>query len=248
MATMNLDLKNVVVKRGKFTLQIPDMHISAGTVGISGPNGSGKSTLLRLLDGLIRPAEGSILINGKNIHEMQPSERSRLISYLPQEIPSPFAFRALEVVKLSGYSRHSGKNDALECMKMLEIDHLSGRNFNTLSGGEKRLTMLAGLIYQDSEIILMDEPETYLDVKHRVMLRKAVKTLISQGKSIVTVIHDLSRLTESFDFIMLMKEGKIIHSGRSEDAVNVETLSDTFSVKFLKIEGEENRFVAMDEV
>ncbi len=245
---MNLELSGVRLSLGKFTLDIPDLSVSGNTVGIAGPNGSGKSTFLKLIDGLIGPESGTVTVNGNNVLRMPPMQRARLISYLPQEIPTPFAFRAIDVVKLSGYSAEENESRALECMEMLEIDHLACRDFNSLSGGEKRLAMLAGMIYQNSDIILMDEPETYLDVKHKVMLRRAVRKLASEGKSFITVIHDLDGLSRSTEMAILMKNGKVMHHGQTPDVVNEKNLAEIFSVKFLKdVNSVENRYVALDE-
>lgn len=248
MATMNLELKNITVMLGKFRLSIPEMSISSNTVGISGPNGSGKSTLLRLINGLIVPNEGTVRINGIDIHSLPPLKRARLISYLPQETPSPFAFRALDVVKLSGYSNDEDEKRALDCMEMLEVKHLAGRNFNSLSGGEKRLVMLSGQIYQDSDIVLLDEPETYLDIKHRLILRRAVNSMIDSGKSVITVLHSLEGLSKNNDVTVLMREGNVIHFGPTSDVINEDNLRDTFSVGFLKdMNSMEERYIAFEE-
>lgn len=248
MATMNLEIRNLILRLGNFSLEIPDLSISGSTIAISGPNGSGKSTLLRIIDGLLAAPAGTVKVNGTEISEIMPAKRARLLSYLPQEIPSPFAFRAIDVVKLSGYSRDEDEDAAIECMHLLEIDGLANRNFNNLSGGEKRLTMLAGLIYQDSEVILMDEPETYLDIKHKVILRKAMKELVKKGKSVITVIHDLDELSSSAEQTVLMRDGRVLHYGLTGEVINEKNLGETFSVKFLKgVKTDEKRFVAMED-
>lgn len=247
MATMSLELSNVSLRLGKFRLQIPEISVEAGTIGISGPNGSGKSTLLRLINALIIPDEGTITINGYDVGSLSPLRRARLISYLPQETPSPFAFRAIDVVKLSGYSREEDENRAMECMEMMEVQHLAGRDFNSLSGGERRLVLLAGLIYQNSDIILLDEPETYLDVKHKIILRKAMNRLRNEGKSLITVLHDLDGLSRDNEVSMLMKGGSIVHYGPTSAIINEENLKDTFSVRFLRdVDSMEKRYIAFE--
>lgn len=248
MATTSLELENVEVEFGSFRLSVPRLSFTGSVTGIGGPNGSGKSTLLRIMDGLLKPQRGEARIDGREVSVIKPLERARMISYLPQEIPSPFAFRAIDVVKLAGYSTEENEDRAVQCMERLEIENLAGRNFNSLSGGEKRLTMLAGIMYQNSDIILMDEPETYLDIKHRVILRRAIREFSVEGKKLVLVLHDIDALARLTDETILMKGGRVVYSGPTSATVNEKTLTDVFSVRFIRDSGPgSGRYVAEEQ-
>lgn len=234
MDPMRIKFENVKLRLGSFVLDVKDLEVDGNVVGILGPNGSGKSSLLKLMDGLIKPTSGHIYLDGNDVSSLDPKRKANRISYLPQEIPAPFAFRAIDVVKLAGFSREENHEEALSCMEELHIGELANRNFNSLSGGEKRLIMLAGTMYQNSDIVLLDEPETYLDIRHRVILKRTIKNLSAHGKSVIIVQHDLDGIARLTDKTLLILNGQILHYGDTSTVMNEKNLSQVFSVRFSK--------------
>jgi len=152
------------------------LAVEAATMtAIIGSNGSGKSTLIRLLAGLLRPTQGSILLEGKPLDDWQPRLRAREIAYMPQATATVFPFRALDVV-LSGRTPHAPRfgfeNDrdraiALESLAAAGAAHLAERCVTGLSGGEKQMVILARALAQEPRVLLLDEPAAALDLKHR---------------------------------------------------------------------------------
>jgi len=232
LGIMKIEFNNLQFNNGRFSLEIESMNLRSRVIGILGPNGAGKSTLLKLIDGILHPSKGSLKINGYEISKLEPRRRARLVSYLPQEIPNPFVFKAIDVVRIYGYSNHGSDELAFNALKSLGISDLAFVDFNHMSGGERRLVMLAGLIYQNSNLILMDEPESFLDIAHKVILREAIKSLVRDGKQIIIVLHDIGDLIRLTDEIVMMKKGRVLYHGSTHEVINERTLSDIFSLPF----------------
>lgn len=245
---MKVDINNLEIKLGSFRSEIDHLSMEDGVWGIAGPNGSGKTSLVKAIDGLIEPVNGNITVNGRNVQEMTYRERARIISYLPQEIVNPFNFRVSDVVKLSGYSGDGNDGRVAEALDMVGILNLMNREFSTLSGGEKRLVMLAGTIYQDSSLIIMDEPETFLDVKHKHILKKVVRKLTKKGKMIIVVLHDIESIISMTNCTVLMSHGKVVDTGFTSNIVNEKNLETVFGVKFIKDDSSQMiRFLEYDD-
>lgn len=234
---MFLELEQLGFSRGTFSLKDISISVPDGSIlGIGGQNGSGKSTLLKLMYGFYKAEEGSIRIDDTPLSSLSPREISRKIAVVNQEISEPFNFTALEVVTLSGYSRENDTITPIEAMEKCGISHLSNRIFSELSGGEKRLVIIAAAVYQDARMILMDEPTAFLDVDKEQTVKKIIRNLMESGRTLVLVLHDINLLNSLCSHVVLLREGRIVASGPKDDVLSLENLEKAYSVKFRVLE------------
>ena len=163
---------------------------------IMGQNGSGKSTLLRVLGGIMPYFSGSIRVNGRELSGMKSKERARLIGFLGQHHKAVFPFKVSDVV-LTGRTPYidffPGKRDVLvadEAMEMVGVSSLRNRVYSELSGGEQQLVLIARILTQQPEILLLDEPISHLDYNNQLRIIKMIKKLVGERVTIVAVLHD----------------------------------------------------------
>ena len=217
----------------RFHLGPVSLSVKGGEVlGIGGPNGSGKSTLLKVMLRLIRPTRGRITIEGEDIENMTQHDLSRKLAYLPQNLFSPLNLSVQDVLLASQYSleRKSNRLDAI--INRYGIEDLKHRDFNSLSGGEKRLVMLIGAINQDSDAILMDEPDTFLDVDKEIQVMEEIRNVRDSGRSVIVILHDLNKLAKICDNVIMLKSGKVIAYGPTDEVLVPETLEKMYSASF----------------
>jgi iron complex transport system ATP-binding protein len=227
------------------------MEFYQGTFyGIIGPNGCGKSTLLKNLYGYLSPAEGSISIYDKDIHKLKARQRAKYIAYVPQETNTGFDFSVYDVIAMGRNPYHSGlqaltKEDhdiIMEAMEETSTLHLKDKSINELSGGEKQRTILARAFAQDSEIILMDEPVSMLDINHQVEIMDLAKSLADRKyKTIICVLHDLNLAAQYTHHIFLMKDGKLIEAGMQDEVLTEDILTDVYGVSVRVREDEDSK-------
>jgi iron complex transport system ATP-binding protein len=209
-----------------------------GVMGaVIGANGSGKSTLIRLLAGLIVPASGVVAFDGAPLAKLGARERAQRIAYVPQTPAMVFPFTALEVA-LTGRSPYSGRlrfesewdeEIALEALAKLDAAHLAARPVTELSGGERQLVTVARALAQEPQVLLLDEPASALDLKHRTQLLRALHGLRDKrGLTVLMITHDLMLLDLAFDIVFAMKCGRVIASGKPDVVLNSTVLGETY--------------------
>ena len=207
--------------------------------GILGPNGSGKSTLVRLLSRILRPTAGTIRLGGADLAAVPLRELARRIAVVPQETSLDFPFSVLEVV-LMGRAPHlgglglEGDRDvaaAERAMSEAGVAELAGRPFQELSGGEKQRVVIARALAQEPELLLLDEPTTFLDIKHEVAIFDLLADLSSErGITVVVVLHDLNLAALYCERLAFLRGGELLACGRTEEVLtyrNVRTAYDT---------------------
>lgn len=240
-----IDLKHVCSGYGAeellhdITLSIPKQSITA----VIGPNGCGKSTLLRTICGLLKPANGEILLDSLPQSQYSQNALARTVSFLPQH-RSASSIRAETLVlhgrfPYMGYPRHYREEDrkaAREAMEWTGVSHLRSRNMSTLSGGEQQKVYIAMLLAQGTPIVLMDEPTTYLDISHKFDVIHLVQEMKRSGKTIVMVLHDLDLALKYADQVVLMDHGQITACGTPETVFASGKIEKTFSVHPGKME------------
>jgi len=214
---------------------------------IFGPNGAGKTTLFKILSGLIHNYSGKVFINDRNIKKFKRKEIARSIAYLPQFEEFTLPLTVNEILKagrypysslLKGYSKKDKKiiNNVL---KTFDIDQFINRNIHSLSGGERKKVMLASAFIQDVDIILLDEPFTFLDPDAGNELKNLLKKMNNSGKTIVAVSHSIETLFSEVNKTLALKEGKVLYSGKK--IFSTKLFKKTFNVKFnrVKLKGKE---------
>jgi iron complex transport system ATP-binding protein len=223
---------------GSFVLDNVNIDIEAGKLTfILGQNGSGKSTLLKIFAGLLNAQKGTINLLGNDNSKLSFSERSKLIGFLNQQHNAVFPFSVEDVV-LTGRAgfinyipKESDKTAAIEAIEKVGILHLRNRNYTELSGGEQQLVMIARLLAQNPKILLLDEPTTYLDFSNQSHLLNLLKKLVSEGLTIITVMHDPNLAFMFGDDFLFVKDKKVIRSGESLKAWDTEFLKTIYHGK-----------------
>ncbi|MCL5800782.1 MAG: ABC transporter ATP-binding protein [Candidatus Thermoplasmatota archaeon] len=239
---MQLEASGLRLNRGRFSLCVDNFSVKGGEiVGIGGPNGSGKSTFLRLLCGISAPESGVVRLDGKDMRRFPRIEIARHISLMGQEIPMPFALSVNDILRTSAYSNPQNEDRVDEILDICSISALRYRDYNTLSGGEKRMVLFAASILQDAGILLMDEPGTYLDPDRERIIFSVIEELRDKGKSIVLVLHDISALHRYSDKVCLMREGKTVGFGPKNEIMTEENLKTAFGLPFRTYDSPEGR-------
>ena len=199
-----------------------DLTIPEGqTMAIVGPSGGGKTTLLKSIAGLLKPFKGSIIVKGKEISSLSSKEKAKNISYIAQRPSSPEGLTLLDIV-LMGYNSslsllsRVGKKEEEEAksvIKSLSLEEKTNELFSSLSEGQKQLGILARALIQSSPIMLMDEPESALDYKNRIMLLETIRKIAKEmDKTVLLTMHSPEYAIRYADRIVTMKDKKIKRS------------------------------------
>jgi iron complex transport system ATP-binding protein len=221
------------------SLVIRDVSLTSepgSMTAVIGANGSGKSTLVRMLAGLMRPRAGSISLDGIPLNDWEPRLRARQIAYVPQSTLTAFPFPVLDIV-MSGRTPHAPRfgfesahdmEKAVEALEYAGAAHLAGRSFTGLSGGERQMVILARALAQEPRLLLLDEPSSSLDLKHRAdLIRALVRLRESRKLSVVMITHDL-QLTGSFDKIVALRCGEVVGAGTPDEVLRDQLLREIY--------------------
>ncbi len=203
-------------------------------MGILGANGAGKSTLLKLLSGILKAQKGSVLYKDKPLPGMDKREIAKKIAYIPQDPVFAFPFTVSEVV-LMGRAPYTGRFDferesdweiALAAMDTVGITHLKDRLITEISSGERQLASIGRALVQEPEVMILDEPATFLDIKHRNEIMTILRNMKEErGILIVAATHDIFTALYYFDEIIMIKDGRIFAEGTTDEVVSRENLS-----------------------
>lgn len=218
------------------SVAIPDGQFTA----IIGPNACGKSTLLRSLSRLLKPTEGAVYLDGIDIHRRRAREVATRLGLLPQSAVAPAGITVFDLVRRGRYPHQSilsrwSRDDedsvhrALEATGMLP---LADRDVDELSGGQRQRAWVAMALAQESPILLLDEPTTFLDISHQVSLLDLFAELNSTaGRTIVAVLHDINHAARYAGHLIVMSEGRIVAQGPPEDVLTTSMLAEVFGVR-----------------
>ncbi len=237
-----MNTKNIAVGfDGKSVLESLTLEIEKGQIiSILGPNGSGKSTLLKILSRNLKPDQGSVYLDGHNLAELSAKVVARKMAVLPQ---SPEAPKDLTVRDLVEYGRYphqkwwqgrSGEDD--ECvnwaLQQTGLEEMSGRIVSTLSGGERQRVWIAMALAQKPEVLLLDEPTTYLDICHQLEIMELLAEFNRVHQiTVAMVLHDINHAARYSDSIVVLHQGKVFAVGRPEDVITPHTLRTVFGVE-----------------
>jgi len=215
-----------------------DFKIEKGSIyGIIGPNGSGKTTLLHTMSGLFRVDAGEILFLGKNIMSYRRKELAQKIAVMSQEGTPTISFSVEEVVTMGRYpwsnffSTLSNHDEFLvnQVLQQLGLWEKRTQKVNTLSGGERQLVSLARAMVQEPEVLILDEPTTFLDIGHQIAVLEHIrKWQKEKGFTVIMVLHDLNLAAQYCNQLLLIYEGKLKSFGKVEEVMNVEEIERAY--------------------
>jgi ABC-type cobalamin/Fe3+-siderophores transport system ATPase subunit len=206
---------------------------------VVGPNACGKSTMLRALSRLLKPSSGEVLLDGKAIHSYRAREVAQRLGLLPQSSLAPDGITVADLVARGRYPHQkllrqwSEADEAAvaEAMAATKIEPLSARLVDELSGGQRQRVWVAMVLAQQTPILLLDEPTTFLDIAHQIELLDLLRDLNRRhGHTIVAVLHDLNHACRYASHLIAMRGGAVIAEGRPADIVTAELVEATFGI------------------
>jgi len=219
-------LRNVsfAVKEGEF-------------IGILGPNGSGKTTLLNVIDGILIPQEGEIWINETSCNKLKRGNLAKIIAVVPQESSMIFPFTVQEIVLMGraphlGKWRFEGETDftiARQAMEMTDTLSLMNRSMNALSAGERQRVLIARALAQQPQIMLLDEPTAFLDIRHQIDFFDLIKALNkNRNLTVIGVTHDINLASSYCDRLILMRNGNVHCLGSPDEAITESHIREVY--------------------
>lgn len=218
------------------TLSIPDQKITS----IIGSNGCGKSTLLKAIARMIPYQKGEVLLDGKAIHKEPTKAVARKVAMLSQKMDVVEGLTARELVCYGRFPHQKGLGSLTEAdykmvdwaLKVTESESFRDKDIDTLSGGQLQRVWIAMALAQETDLILLDEPTTYLDMAHQLEILALLKKLNEeQGRTIVMVLHDINQAARFSDHIIAMKAGKVIASADVEAVMQASVLKDVYNIR-----------------
>ncbi|PPG41985.1 ABC transporter ATP-binding protein [Pseudoclavibacter sp. RFBA6] len=205
---------------------------------IIGPNACGKSTLLKALARLLKPSEGSVLLDGADICTLKTKDVAKRLGLLPQTSLAPEGIRVADLVA-RGRFPHQGMFDrwsaaderaVTEAMAATRVDALSSRFVDELSGGQRQRVWVAMALAQEAPVLLLDEPTTFLDISHQYELLELFRRLRGEGRTLVAVLHDLNQAARFATHLVVMRDGEIVAQGKPGEVLTAELVEDVFSL------------------
>ncbi len=206
-------------------------------VGLIGPNGCGKSTIIKALSRVISPSSGEITLDGKNIFKIPREGLARLLGVVPQMPLLPSTFSAFEIVLMGrnphlGLLQYEGEKDMAVCWQAMEktaTQHLAGRKVGELSGGEIQCIVIARVLAQEPESILLDEPTANLDINRQVAILDLIRDLCRENSlGVVIALHDLNLASQYCDRLVLIKNGRVHAQGTPGEVINSRNIEEVY--------------------
>ncbi|GIF37001.1 ABC transporter ATP-binding protein [Actinoplanes xinjiangensis] len=217
------------------SVEIPDGSFTV----IIGPNACGKSTLLRALARLLKPTAGTVLLDGRDVHSQPTRTVARTLGLLPQSSTAPDGITVAELVARGRYP-HQGilrrwsaedENVVQESMLATGVADLADRHVDELSGGQRQRVWLAMALAQQTPLLLLDEPTTYLDIAHQIeVLDLCAELHERQGRTLVAVLHDLNHAARYATHLIAMRSGRVARSGPPSEVLTAELVEEVFGL------------------
>jgi iron complex transport system ATP-binding protein len=220
----------------KLSIDLPLRQITA----LVGPNGCGKSTLLRGLARLLKPKQGAVYLNGRSIHQMPTKKLAQELGILPQSPMTPEGLTVHELVAQGRYPHQSwfqqwsleDERMTGQALAITGMSELANQPVDALSGGQRQRAWIAMTLAQNTPIILLDEPTTFLDIAHQIEVFHLLERLNREdGRTIVMVVHDLNLAARYAHHLIAMRDGQIVTAGTPTQVITPDLLSQVFGVK-----------------
>jgi len=240
-----VEVKKLSAGYGDVTI-LKELSFSAASGSVTvllGPNGCGKSTLLKSLCGILPVQGGDIVVDGQSVCNLEPRFLAQKIAYLPQNRPIPQItvsrmvlhgrFPYLNYPRRYRAEDYAAANQAMDQMGILDLKDCS---LQKLSGGQRQKVYIAMALAQDTPVILLDEPTTFLDAAHQLQMMKQAKDLSRAGKSVILVSHDLTMALQNADQVIVMEQGRNVVSGTAEDVFETGCLDHVFGISVRRIQ------------
>ncbi|HUW85674.1 MAG TPA: ABC transporter ATP-binding protein [Methanoregula sp.] len=208
--------------------------------GIIGPNGSGKTTLLRAFSRVI-PSSGILELDGKAVSDYTPAELGMALGFVPQDEGRPFSYTVIQVVLMARYARTSRfaalvPDDYARCHRALAetgVAHLADRSIRTLSGGEWQRVLIARALAQDTNVLLLDEPTSHLDLSHQSDILSLIRRLAGSGSTIIGVFHDLNLASLYCDRLIMIQHGQLVADGTPAQVLTPEKIRQVYGAEVI---------------
>jgi iron complex transport system ATP-binding protein len=217
------------------TIRFPEQ----GFCALLGPNGAGKSTLLKTMVGFLPITSGSISFNGVHIHHWHRLELAKKLAMIPQELEFQFDYQVRELVLMGRFpyltlwQNYSVKDEEItdEILDILHLRHLAKKYYLELSGGEKQRVLIARALVQQTEVILLDESLSQLDINYQVETMNLLREIATEKEKLVILVsHNINLAANYCDMLYLMKDGKIIAHGTAEEVIQPNLLHQLFGI------------------
>lgn len=220
-------------------VRIPDDSFTV----IVGPNACGKSTLLRALARLLKPAAGTVVLDGKSIHERKAKAFAREVGLLPQTSLAPDGIVVADLVSRGRYPHqgivrqwsHGDARAVADALDATNTTELSTRLVDELSGGQRQRVWVAMALAQETPLLLLDEPTTFLDIAHQIGLLELFRSLHASGRTLVAVLHDLNHAARYATHIIAMKDGRVVAEGPPRDIITPALVREVFDLECVVI-------------
>ncbi len=208
-------------------------------VGLVGPNGAGKSTLLRVLDRILRPTAGRVLLDGKPLESFGPRQLARRLTLMSPDMQPVFDLPVLDVVLLGRYAHmrrleslcEADRGRAREALATVGLGGFDERPFHELSTGERHLVIFARVLVQEAAALLLDEPTANLDITHRERIFALAAEAAAGGRAVVAAIHDLNEAAAHCSRLVLLERGRVAADGAPEAVLRPEVLERVYGVR-----------------
>jgi len=224
-----------------FTLDQVSVSVERGSLtGLLGPNGCGKTTLLKLLSGVLQPEHGHVSLNGDSLAGRSRREIAKHLAVVPQETHPAFDYTVMEMVLMGrhphlGVFELEGPRDlalARDALTATGTDHLAGRAYMTLSGGEKPRVVIASALTQSPDVLLLDEPTASLDLGYQLEVAGLLRRLnLERGVTMVLATHDLNLAASLCDRLILMRDGRVVAQGPTRDVLTAASIRRIYDVE-----------------
>ncbi len=222
-------------------------------VSILGPNGVGKSTLVQCIDNLLKPVSGKVLLDKKPVEEYEPRELAKRIGYVPCASYTSFPMTVADTVLIGRYPRNGRKRTDRDLrivhssLKLLGIEDLALRSFNELSAGQHQKVVLARGLAQETDVLILDEPTSNLDIKHQISVSRILKMLSERREMLIIMIsHDLNIASRFSDRIILLHDGGVFADGSPSEVLTSENINAVYGIRSKVLEQNGRPYIVID--